>query len=111
MKLSLSEISTVNATFEEDVIAYSNAGFDGIGVWEMKLPGDDAANVALIGQAGLGVASCVPAVPSILPLRLPGMEGPPKPRDLRQFGQLTRAQHEHEERVLSILHHAQCADL
>ena len=81
MKLSLSEISTVNATFEEDVIAYADAGFDGIGIWEMKLPEDDAANVALIGQAGLGVASCVPAVPSILPLHLPGMEGPPKPRD------------------------------
>ncbi len=81
MKLSLSEISTVNATFEEDVLAYAAAGFDGIGVWEMKLPEDDAANVALIGQAGLGVASCVPAVPSILPLHIPGMEGPPKPRD------------------------------
>jgi sugar phosphate isomerase/epimerase len=81
MKLSLSEISTVNATFEEDVIAYADAGFDGIGIWEMKLPEDDAGNVALIRQACLGVASCVPAVPSILPLKLPGMEGPPKPRD------------------------------
>ncbi len=81
MRLSLSEISTVNATFEEDVIAYTDAGFDGIGVWEMKLPDDDAANVALIGRAGLGVASCVPAVPSILPLHIPGMEGLPNPRD------------------------------
>jgi sugar phosphate isomerase/epimerase len=81
MKLSLSEISTVNALFEEDVLAYAAAGFDGIGIWETKLPADDAANVALIGDAGLGVASCVPAVPSILPLRIPGMEGPPKPRD------------------------------
>jgi len=81
MKLSLSEISTVNAAFEDDVRAYAAAGFDGIGIWEMKLPGDDAANVELIRDAGLGVASCVPTVPSILPLRIPGLEGPPEPRD------------------------------
>jgi len=81
MKLSLSEISTVNASFAEDVAAYAAAGFDGIGIWEMKLPDDDAANVALLRDAGLGVANCVPAVPSILPLRIPGMEGPPKPRE------------------------------
>ena len=81
MKLSLSEISTVNALFEEDVLAYAAAGFDGIGIWEMKLPDDDAANVGLIRDAGLGVASCVPTVPSILPLRIPGMEGPPSPRE------------------------------
>jgi sugar phosphate isomerase/epimerase len=81
MKLSLSEISTVNASFEEDVAAYAAAGFDGIGIWETKLPDDDAANLARLREAGLGVASCVPAVPSILPLRTPGMEGPPRPRD------------------------------
>lgn len=76
MRLSLSEISTVNASFEEDVAAYSAAGFDGIGIWEMKLPADDGTNVALLRQTGLAVASCVPVVPSILPLGLPGMEGP-----------------------------------
>ena len=37
---------------------------------------DDAANVALVREAGLGVASCVPTVPSILPLRTPGHGGP-----------------------------------
>lgn len=77
MKLSLSEISTVGTSFEEDVAAYSTAGFEGIGIWEMKLPPDDAANLALLRGAGLEVASCVPTVPSILPLGLPGMEGPP----------------------------------
>jgi sugar phosphate isomerase/epimerase len=80
VKLSLSEISTVNASFPEDVAAYAAAGFDGIGIWEMKLPEDDAANLALLRDADLGVASCVPAVPSILPLRLPGMEGPQDPQ-------------------------------
>ncbi len=81
MKLSLSEISTVNATFAEDVAAYAAAGFGGIGIWEMKLPADDAGNVELVRSAGLGVATCVPTVPSILPLRIPGMEGPPDPRE------------------------------
>jgi len=81
MKASLSEISTLAASFEEDVAAYSRAGFDGIGIWEMKLPADDAGNLSRLREAGLGVASCVPTVPSILPLRLPGMEGPPDPRE------------------------------
>ncbi|CAN5747706.1 hypothetical protein BH20ACT14_BH20ACT14_09970 [soil metagenome] len=77
MRLSLSEISTVNASFEEDVAAYAAAGFDGIGIWEMKLPPDDDANLSLLREAGLAVANCIPTVPSILPLLLPGMEGPP----------------------------------
>lgn len=81
MKLSLSEISTVGAPFEEDVRAYAAAGFDGIGIWEMKLPTDDYANRRLLREAGLGVAACVPAVPSLLPLRLPGMEGPSDPAE------------------------------
>jgi len=81
VKLSLSEISTVGASFEEDVRAYAAAGFDGIGIWESKLPADDATNVVLLREAGLGVASCVPLVPSILPLGLPGMEGPPDPAE------------------------------
>jgi sugar phosphate isomerase/epimerase len=81
VKLSLSEVSTVNATFEEDVAAYAAAGFDAIGIWEFKLPVDDAANLALLRDAGLAVANCIPTVPSLLPLRLPGMEGPP---DLRK---------------------------
>lgn len=81
MRLALSEISTVNASFEEDVHAYAAAGFDGIGIWEMKLPPGDDANIARLREAGLGVANCVPAIPSILPLRIPGMEGPPDAAD------------------------------
>lgn len=76
MRLGLSEISTVGASFAEDVEAYAAAGFDAIGIWEFKLPADDAANVALLHGAGLRVANCVPVVPSILQLGLPGMEGP-----------------------------------
>jgi sugar phosphate isomerase/epimerase len=81
VKLSLSEISTVGASFEEDVEAYAGAGFDGIGIWEFKLGEDDSANLTLLREAGLEVANCVPAVPSLLPLGLPGMEGPSDPRE------------------------------
>jgi sugar phosphate isomerase/epimerase len=81
VKLSLSEISTVSAPFSEDVEAYAGAGFDGIGLWEFKLPADDGANAERLERAGLGVANCVPAVPSILPLRIAGMEGPRDPEE------------------------------
>jgi len=79
MRLSLSEISTVNASFGEDVAAYAAAGFDAIGLWEFKLPADDAANRALLRSHGLAVSNCVPTVPSILQLGIPGMEGPADP--------------------------------
>jgi sugar phosphate isomerase/epimerase len=79
VKLSLSAISTVNASFAEDVEAYAAAGFDAIGLWEMKLPDDDAANRALLREHGLAVANCVPPVPSFLQLGIPGLEGPADP--------------------------------
>ena len=81
MILSLSEISTIDATFEEDVEAYAAAGFNAIGIWEFKLPEDDDANIAMLQKHGLGVAVCVPAVPSILQLAILGMEGPVDPGD------------------------------
>jgi sugar phosphate isomerase/epimerase len=60
------------------VHAYAAAGVDGIGIWELKLEDDDAALEAL-EESGLGRASAVPAIPSILPLPL--MEGPEDPRE------------------------------
>jgi sugar phosphate isomerase/epimerase len=81
VNLSLSEVSTISATFEEDVAAYASAGFDAIGLWEFKLPDDDDANIALLQEHGLGVAVCVPAVPSVLQLAIPEMEGPADPDD------------------------------
>ena len=80
MRTSLSEISTVGASFAEDVAAYAAAGFDAIGIWEFKLPpGEDAANIELLRMHGLAAANCVPAIPSILQLARPGMEGPADP--------------------------------
>ena len=81
MRLSLSTISTLNATFAEDVAAYAAAGFDAIGLWEMKLPADDEANLALLRAAGLEVANCIPTVPSFLQLGIPGLEGPEDPAE------------------------------
>jgi sugar phosphate isomerase/epimerase len=60
------------------VRAYADAGADGIGIWELKLDDDDAALEAL-EASGLGRASAVPAIPSILPLPL--MDGPDDPRE------------------------------
>jgi sugar phosphate isomerase/epimerase len=81
VKLSLSEISTINASFEEDVFAYAAAGLDGIGIWEFKLSQDDDENLLALDRSGLGVSNCIPAIPSILPLAIPGMEGPPDPAE------------------------------
>ena len=73
MTLSLSEISTVGASFAEDLRAYAAAGFDGIGIWEMKL-GEDESDLEVLRASGLRVTNCVPGVPSILPNAV--IEGP-----------------------------------
>jgi sugar phosphate isomerase/epimerase len=72
-ELSLSEISTVGASFRDDLAAYRTAGFDGIGIWELKL-GDDRADVEALRASGLRATNCVPLVPSILPNAV--IEGP-----------------------------------
>jgi sugar phosphate isomerase/epimerase len=72
-KLSLSEISTVGASYRDDLAAYRAAGFDGIGIWELKL-GDDDADVEALQASGLRATNCVPLVPSILPNAV--IEGP-----------------------------------
>jgi sugar phosphate isomerase/epimerase len=71
--LSLSEISTVSASFREDLRAYAAAGFGGIGIWEMKLTGG-GSDLAAFRASGLQATNCVPLVPSILPN--PVIEGP-----------------------------------
>jgi len=71
--LSLSEISTVGASYRDDLRAYAAVGFDGIGIWEQKL-GDDAADLEALRASGLCATNCVPTVPSILPNTV--IEGP-----------------------------------
>jgi sugar phosphate isomerase/epimerase len=76
---SISQISTLPAAFADDLAAYAAAGLDGIGIWELKLPGagGDAEALEALAASGLGAAAAVPAVPSILPLPLLG--GPTDP--------------------------------
>jgi sugar phosphate isomerase/epimerase len=73
---SIVEFSTLRATFEEDLAAYAAAGLDGIGICELKLvEGREAEQLTAFRESGLRASSCVPAVPSILPLpELPGPE-------------------------------------
>jgi sugar phosphate isomerase/epimerase len=77
VKLSLSQISTANASFEDDLLAYARAGFEGIGLWQFKLSGDWVADRDALHGAGLEATNCVPAVPTILPN--PVIAGPDDP--------------------------------
>jgi sugar phosphate isomerase/epimerase len=93
-KLSISQVSTLTAGFGEDLRAYADGGLDAIGIWELKLgegPDDDALEA--FERSGLGAASAVPEVPSILPLPL--LPGPEDPREridsiLRSIHRLAR---------------------
>ena len=79
-RFSISQISTLAQSFDEDVRTYAEAGVDGIGIWEIKLPErDDAETVERVRASGLEVTNCVAAVPSILPLTL--MAGPEDPAE------------------------------
>ena len=75
-RVSISQITTLSASFAADVDAYRGAGADGIGIWEFKLADD---SLERFRQSALAAATAVPAVPSILPLPL--MEGPADPAE------------------------------
>jgi sugar phosphate isomerase/epimerase len=77
-RLSVSQITTLRSSFAEDVRDYAAAGFEGIGVWELKLgEGADAGALEALAASGLESAAAIPAVPSVLPLPLLG--GPEEP--------------------------------
>jgi sugar phosphate isomerase/epimerase len=76
VRVSISEFTTLGASFDDDLLAYRAAGVDGIGVCEIKL-GEGAAE--RLRESGLQATFCVPAVPSILPLPL--MDGPDTPEE------------------------------
>ncbi|HWE82235.1 MAG TPA: sugar phosphate isomerase/epimerase family protein [Gaiellaceae bacterium] len=79
-RYSISQITTLGASFAEDLAAYSSAGFAGVGIWELKLPeGGDGAALEALAASGLEPASAVPTIPSILPLPLLG--GPDDPAE------------------------------
>ena len=83
-RFSISQVSTLAASFTDDLHAYAAAGVDGIGIWELKL-GD--SSLAEFRTSGLGSATAVPAVPSVHPLPL--LPGPDTVRE--RVGALLRS--------------------
>jgi sugar phosphate isomerase/epimerase len=80
MRISVSQVTTLRASFAADMRTYTAAGIDGVGVWEMKLgDGPDDEAIGLFRESGLGSATAVPVVPSILPLPL--LPGPDSRRE------------------------------
>jgi sugar phosphate isomerase/epimerase len=75
-RFSISQVSTLAASFADDVRAYTEAGVEGIGVWEIKF---DDGSLDEFRASGLGSASAVPAVPSVHPLPL--LPGPDTARE------------------------------
>jgi sugar phosphate isomerase/epimerase len=79
-KFSISQVSTLTASFDDDLRSYAEGGLDGIGIWELKLgEGRDDAALEAFEASGLVAATAVPDVPSILPLPL--LPGPEDPRE------------------------------
>jgi sugar phosphate isomerase/epimerase len=79
-KFSISQVSTLTASFDDDLRSYVEGGVDAVGIWELKLgEGRDEAALEAFEASGLGAATAVPAVPSILPLA--HLPGPADPRE------------------------------
>ena len=75
-QFSISQVSTLAASFADDLRAYAEVGVDGVGIWELKL-GD--GSLESFRASGLGSATAVPTVPSVHPLPL--LPGPDSPRE------------------------------
>jgi sugar phosphate isomerase/epimerase len=67
-QFAVSQCSTWHSTFEEDMRNYNDASIQGIGLWEFKLAGDDAASRRSLEAAGLIPTICWPRVPGPLPV-------------------------------------------
>lgn len=75
-RFSISQVSTLAASFDDDLRAYTETGVDGIGIWEFKLGN---GSLEAFRASGLGSATAVPAVPSVHPLPL--LQGPKSVRE------------------------------
>ena len=74
-RVSISQITTLPASFAEDLAAYRAAGAEGVGIWELKIPdGGEGEALAALDASGLEPATAVTNIPSILPL--PHFPGP-----------------------------------
>jgi sugar phosphate isomerase/epimerase len=66
---SVSEFSTPNHSYEQDLAAFAAGGAEGIGIAEGKLPlGDDAESIKKLRESGLKATICLPATLAILPI-------------------------------------------
>jgi sugar phosphate isomerase/epimerase len=76
-RFSVSEITTFHKSFDEELAAYREAGAEGIGIFEPKLPeGDDANSLAKLRDSGLVATTCIPGTLSIWPVPFPGPSDP-----------------------------------
>lgn len=56
--LSMNETTTLRWSFEEDVLAYSAAGIEAIGVWRQKLSDfGEAKGIELLEETGMSVSN------------------------------------------------------
>lgn len=68
-RFSVCEFTTMPSSFEEDLATYREAGIQGIGIVEAKLPvGRDDDVRQQLRESGLQATICIPATQSILPL-------------------------------------------
>lgn len=79
-RFSVSEFSTMQLSFEDDLVAYAAGGSEGIGLAEAKLPeGVDGESLAKLRESGLKATICLPTMLSVLPL--PPFPGPEDPQE------------------------------
>jgi sugar phosphate isomerase/epimerase len=80
-RFSVSQFSTLNRGFDEDLEAFAAGGAEGIGIAEAKLPenGADREPLARFRASGLEATVCLPSLLAILPL--PDFPGPEDPAE------------------------------
>lgn len=78
---SVSEFSTPNHTYEEDLASFAAGGAEGIGIAEGKLsPGDDSESIRRLRESGLKATICLPATLAILPIGMTPEPAEPEAR-------------------------------
>ena len=79
-RFSVSQFSTLNQGFDDDLAAYVAGGAEGIGLAEAKLPeGEDAESLRKLRESGLAATICLPTMLSVL--QLPPFGGPEDPEE------------------------------
>jgi sugar phosphate isomerase/epimerase len=72
-RFSVSQITTFHQNLDQDLASYREAGAEGVGLWEFKLPeGEDSDSLAKVRDSGLTVTTCIPGTLSIWPVPFPG---------------------------------------